>query len=371
MNILVPQPRVDRTLTSGPIVDCDIHPGIKSPSDIRSRLPKRWQEHFDLYGSYLRQPVMGTQIYLRMSPGTAREDAWPPNGGIPGSDLEFMRTQHLDANNVEYGILHPLAPSGFDQRNLEYGAAICSAVNDWQSEYWLDAEPRLRGSITVPQENPEAAIREIERRAQDRRFVQISFAAYASEPLGRQRYWPIFEMAEKVGLPVGLHIGGVNGFPPSGCGWPSYYMEHHFSSVPAMASLVVSLVLEGVFERYPKLRVILTEAGFAWVPSLCWRLDQHWERMRSEVPHLKEPPSYYIKKHVYYTTQPIEEPTKPGQLRQLIDLIGWDRLFFSTDYPHWDFDDPNYAFRMKLSEKEREMVFRANAKEVYGLNHDQ
>ena len=367
MNILLPQLDIGRLATGQQVVDCDIHPGVGSPNDIRSRLSKRWQNHFDIYGSYQRQAIMGTQMYLRMSPGTAREDAWPPNGGIPGSDLDFMKAQHLDANNVEYGILHPLSPAGFDQRNLEYGAALCSAVNDWQADSWLDKEPRLRGSITVPQEDPEAAIKEIEKRIGDRRFVQISFAASATEPLGRQRYRPIFEMAERVGLPVGLHIGGVNGFPPSGCGWVSYYFEHHFSQVPAIASLVISLVLEGVFEQFPKLRVVLTEAGFGWVPSLCWRLDQHWERLKSEVPHLKKPPSHYIKKHIWFTTQPIEEPNRPGDLRHLIELIGWDRLLFSTDYPHWDFDDPAYAFRMKLSQEEKEMVFRTNAINLYGL----
>ena len=47
------------------------------------------------------------------------------------------------------------------------------------------------------------------------------------------------------------------------------------------------MVLEGVFEEFPKLRVLLVETGFAWAPALCWRLDQHWERMRDEVPHVK------------------------------------------------------------------------------------
>ena len=60
-----------------------------------------------------------------------------------------------------------------------------------------------------------------------------------------------------------------------------------------------------------ELRIVLVEAGFAWVPSLCWRLDQHWARMRDEVPHVKRPPSEYIRENVWYTTQPIEEPANP------------------------------------------------------------
>jgi uncharacterized protein len=54
-------------------------------------------------------------------------------------------------------------------------------------------------------------------------------------------------------------------------------------------------------------------------------------------------------------------------LRKLIDWIGWDRLLFATDYPHWDSDDPRYAFKCRLSETERRAIFSGNAKAVYGL----
>ena len=117
----------------------------------------------------------------------------------------------------------------------------------------------------------------------------------------------------------------------------------------AIEAVVTSLVMEGVFERFPKLRVVLVEAGFVWVPSLCWRLDRLWERMRDEVPHLTRPPSEYIRQNIWYTTQPIEEPANPEHLKETIDWIGWDRLLFSTDYPHWDYDDPNHAFKFKMT----------------------
>jgi hypothetical protein len=71
--------------------------------------------------------------------------------------------------------------------------------------------------------------------------------------------------------------------------------------------------------------------------------------MGREVPHLTRPPSEYIKRNFWYTTQPMEEPPQPELLRRTFDWVGWDRLLFSSDYPHWDQDDPSYAFNMKMT----------------------
>ena len=63
----------------------------------------------------------------------------------------------------------------------------------------------------------------------------------------------------------------------------------------------------------------------------------------------------------------MEEPEDPEDLRRLLSRIGWDRVLFATDYPHWDSDDPRYAFKCRLSEDERRAIFATNAKAVYGL----
>ncbi|HEY3791608.1 MAG TPA: amidohydrolase, partial [Bradyrhizobium sp.] len=90
------------------IIDCDVHPSIHAQSDLYQFMPKRWQEHLKTYGSHLRTPYIGTTPYPRSSPLIARRDAWPPTGGPPGSDLDFMRKQHLDPLDVEFGILQVL-----------------------------------------------------------------------------------------------------------------------------------------------------------------------------------------------------------------------------------------------------------------------
>ena len=134
-----------------------------------------------------------------------------------GSDLAFMREQHLDANNIIHGILHPLRIGGYDQRNLDFGAALCGAINDWQLQVWAEPEPRLKASIYIPQDFPEAAAAEIERRASDPHFVQITTASFASEPLGHRRYWPIFAEPKRPTLRSGCTSAAtpVRRLPPA------------------------------------------------------------------------------------------------------------------------------------------------------------
>jgi predicted TIM-barrel fold metal-dependent hydrolase len=369
MNIAVQDKALARQATRLSVIDCDIHPQVQKPAELQQFLSDRWRQHTHTYSNFPRQALAETLAYPRMTPDVARRDAWPPNGAPPGSDLDFMREQHLDANGIEIGILIPLRGAG-SQRNIDYGTALARAVNEWQVAYWLDKEPRLRGSILVNAEDPIAAAKEIERCATDKRFVQVLVPPRAAEPLGRKRYWPMYEAAAKASLPIGMHVGGVSGSPcTNGSGAASYYIEEHQSMVPTMQSVVTSMVLEGLFEAIPELKVACIEGSFAWLPALKWRLDKHWNRMRDEVPHVKRPPSEYVRDHFWFTTQPIEEPDNPADLVKVMSWIGWDRIMFSTDYPHWDFDDPRYAFKTKLEEQHRRMIFSENARALYRLDN--
>jgi predicted TIM-barrel fold metal-dependent hydrolase len=126
--------------------------------------------------------------------------------------------------------------------------------------------------------------------------------------------------------------------------------------------------MEGVLERYPALRIVLIEAGFAWLPPLGWRLDKIWKRLRDEVPHLTRAPSEYIRQHIWVSTQPMEETDRPEQLIDVMSWIGWDRFMFASDYPHWDFDDPLVALPPVLDEERRARVFAGNARALYGFD---
>ena len=232
----------------------------------------------------------------------------------------------------------------------------------------MKPEPRLRAAIVVPQEHAEYAVAEIERRASDPAFMQVMISPRSSDPLGHRRYWPIYAAAERCGKPLALHVAGYSGGHPStGSGWPTYYIQEHYAMSTGMQNTLASLVFEGVLERFPKLKIIMIEGGFAWLPALTWRMDKHWERMRAETPHLERPPSEYVREHIWFTTQPIEEPEDPQHLGDIMEWIGWDKLMFSTDYPHWDFDDPRYALKFKMTDAQKTMLMRGNARALYQL----
>ncbi|WP_170304524.1 amidohydrolase family protein [Microlunatus speluncae] len=346
------------------IIDCDIHNTVSADSLDRF-LPERWLRHKRTFGG--RQHTGA--VYPKQSPGGgARRDSWPPSGMLPGADLDFMRVQHLDPMNVEFGILNCLSGAG-TQLNAEYSAVLSTATNEWQIAEWFEKDQRLRGGIIVPAEDGELAAAEIDRMAGHPGFVQVLLVARTAEPLGRRKYWPIYRAAERHGLPVGIHFGGGGrGVPVSAAGWPSYYLEDHVSMSQAFQAHVVSLVIEGVFERFPKLRIALIEGGFAWLPPLAWRLDAHVARLADEVPHLTRKPSDYIRDHLWVTTQPIEEPHRPRDLHTVFEQLGGvDKVMFSTDYPHWDFDSPTGAFQVPLDPEQRRKIFTENARAFYEL----
>ena len=136
-----------------------------------------------------------------------------------------------------------------------------------------------------------------------------------------------------------------------------------------MEALVTSLVIEGVFERIPEPAVVLVEGGFAWLPSLCWRLDKHWRAparrgAASEAPAVR----IYPARTSGSRRSRSRSRSGPEHLLATFEWIGWDRIMFSTDYPHWDQDDPRYAFKVKMTEQREAMLFRDNAMAFYGLD---
>ncbi len=352
------------------MIDCDVHQNFDRLSDL---LPWVDPAHRD----YLRHVGFGGSELPDYStwarPHGFVSDDSVPSGGVPGSDYETMRKQLLDPLDVEYAIL-----TGEDILTVsplptpQMAAAVATAYNRHLIDEWLSRDPRLKGSLVVATHDAERAAEEIRAFGDHPDVVQVLLPCAATSGYGDPHYHPIYEAAVEVRLPVAMHVGGEGlGISPplSATGYPTYYAEWHAFLVQCAMSHVVSLVLHGVFEKYPELRVVVMQAGVAWLPTLLWRMEADWEVLRPGVPWVKRPPSETVREHVRLTTRPLDELLDSREkLRRTLELVDGleDMLMFATDYPHWDFDRPDLVSR-RLPTAWRKKVMGENARALYGL----
>lgn len=359
-------------------IDCDVHPHL--PNGLHSLAPymsQAWQRRLlggvsaswaaEVYASQLSLPK--NDIYINPV-GSMRRDAFPDDGAIPGSDPALVQRQLLDGCEVDRAIL--MGGNTFGLGALpdpDVAATVASAFNRWLSEKWLQFDARFRGALVVAPQDPQLAVDEIDRGADTPGVVQI-FLPLMNVLMGERHYYPIYAAAERHGLPISLHPNSVDAIyrkaPPLAGGIPTYYVEWHAALTQVFQANVISLAAHGVFERFPGLKVVIAEGGVAWLPDVMWRLDKNWEGLRDEVPWVKRRPSEYIVDHVRFTTQPFLEPPRREHLVALLEMVQAERtMLFSSDYPHWDFDDPRRALNVVPPEM-RERIRRLNAIELYG-----
>jgi predicted TIM-barrel fold metal-dependent hydrolase len=314
-------------------IDCDLHPSVPNLKALHPYMTDHWRDIIVQRGLSELESI----AYPANSPLTARPD-WRPEGRKPASTLDLVRTQALDPFHIGTAICNCLygVQLLFSE---DMGAGMARALNDWMVAEWLDKEPRLRASIVVPVQNPELAVDEIERLAGDKRFVQVLMLVMGDMPLGKRLYWPIYAAAERHNLPIGIHAGSSYRHPVTPLGWPTYYTEDYAAQAPAFQQALSSLICEGVFSKYPNLKVVLLESGFTWLPAHMWRLTKFWRGLRMEVPWVDRAPADIMRSNVRLTTQPCDAPPDRAIFQRLLDHMGSDELLlFSSDYPHWQFD---------------------------------
>jgi uncharacterized protein len=343
------------------VIDCDVHCAPTSFETLAPYLSDYWREYVSEAG--LRITGMVT-AYPRGARTTATDEARAHGTPVPAT-YEALRERVLDPLQPRHVILNCLTM--FEAyRNPFYSAALASALNDWIRTEWLDRDERLRASLAVPLVDPVAAAREIDRLGPDPRVVQVLLPVRGDVPLGNHVYRPIYDAAARHDLVIGVHAWGQASHAPTRSGFTSTYLHDYVSNAQVAQSQVASLVSEGVFARFPGLRVALLECGFAWLPSLLWRFDKDWKGIWRETPWLKERPSAYVRRHVRATTQPAQLPEDPEEVRQVVDLVGAGWLLHASDYPH-DHGPSGGALLDVLGEEEREALLQGNAARFYGL----
>jgi predicted TIM-barrel fold metal-dependent hydrolase len=298
-------------------------------------------------------------------------DGVPNVPGVAAGDVDLTRRQLLDECGIECALLTGGPASGASTlADVDYGAAICRAFNDYTVEHWLAADSRFRFAMNVNAQDPEGAAAEIDRLGAHPQVVSIILQCGAMRPFGQRIYRPIHEACVRNGLAISIHFGTEGSGPnpaPTAAGYPSYYAEARQARPSFYQAHLASFVFEGVFERYPNLIVAMLESGFAWVPPYVWRMDADWKGLRPQIPWVKRPPSEYVFENVRFASQPADEPDPPEALGSILEWMHADRtLMFASDYPHWDWDDPSQTF-MRVEEPLRSRIMGLNAREAFGF----
>ena len=245
--------------------------------------------------------------------------------------------------------------------------------NDWLADVWLgdnNWHGRWRGAISVTAQDPAPAAREIERWAGHPYMAEVLMTPQTRGiPFGSPHFDPLYEAAARNGLPVATHLMGQTPFeliPIYPVGNPAHWHDF-FASWPLLyVSHLMSLVFDGAFDRHPELRVVFVEGGFTWAMPVMSRMDRIWEQRKADLPHVRRRPSDYVREHVRFTTQPLED-VNVAMYREYIEMMDLgDNIMFSTDYPHWSYDAPDWAIR-RFPADQRERIMRGNATALYGL----
>lgn len=361
------QPRLDIGL-----VDCDVHQVIKQPEELFPYLPRVYKEQIVEQG--LRMPGSG---YFNVPKNAARTDLTTNcdvekhNPFEDGNTYEVLRDEHLDLWHVDYALLtgSTMYPASV-LPDPDFAAALCRAFNDWTVEHWLARDQRFIFALAVSTGDPKLAVEEIERLGDHPQVKAIILPTGNRFPYGNRFYHPIWEACERHGLAIAIHPGNEGGGmagAPTGVGYPTYYIETRMARPQMAMAHAVSLIAEGVFEKYPRLRVLFDEVDQFWAAGLMWHLDADWKSLRDQTPWLKRLPSESFRRHIRVGSQPLLEPENPEQFWRMLDAMHADEtLVYSSDWPHWDWDDPATTFP-RLPERLHRRVFCDNARELFGL----
>ncbi len=335
------------------LIDTDVHESPRSGEDLKPFLP----EHFHSAVS----PAMPWTTYSLPVSLHGRTE-WIDETGRSAVDRELVVKHLFENEKVTTAILCGFLHVSSMRCSFEAARAVARAYNDWQVETWLNFDPRFRGSVHVVADDPEEAAKEIDRVAKHPQIVQVFLPTVTDRQYGDPRYRPIFEAALRNDLAVAMHHGGHT---KTVLGFPRNYIEWHTMAAPqAGMNQIMSVIINGTFDRYPGLKVVLLETGVIWLPWFMWRLDHQYRESRNEIPWVKKLPSEHLRNNVRVATQPMGD-CPPRRLAQIAaEMEAEDMYIFATDYPHYDADSVDTTLPRSLGELGEKVRWR-NAVETF------
>ena len=295
------------------IIDGDGHL-FEDPAGIIAHLPSPYRER-------ARQRIFPPIDHLHH----ANSVETPPNRDkrkTPGPDgwLDFLRD-----SGIESTVLYPSLALAYGKLvSRDYAVAICRAYNDWVHAEYLQRDKRFRAMAIIPMQDPPEAVKELRRAVTELGLLGAMLPTNGlAEPLGNQTYWPVYEEANRLGCPIAIHGGahdrwGMNHF--------NMYVPAHALGHPwGLALNAANIVYNGIFDRFPKVRIAFLEGGIAWLLMLLERLHASHETHFQYIPPWEnsigedQDPAKYIKDLIaadrFYLGIETEELTMPFALK--------------------------------------------------------
>jgi len=356
------------------VVDCDVH--FRAPLEAVAK-------HFD-------EPWK-TRMERDAGEGYAFPTFFPTPGG--GDRFNFGRVNRRSQPEMGASYPGPMDPEEIPEMMEFLGVDAClvlehmmlisggiDADDDRQQTYTrgltrylleevVDPDAGQYTALPIPVSDPEAAVELIDDYGDEDGIVGIYLITGGPEPpLGNHRYEPMYEAAERKGLPAVFHTAGSGLDEYHVKGYEKFISTHTLGFLNNNMSQATSVVVQGIPEKFPDLDIAFLEAGIFWVGLMMSRLDTEYLKRPSEAAHLTRRPSEYMKEF-YYGTQPLETDVEPRYVETMIEMIGGaDRLLYASDFPHWDFDRPSIIEdRPFLTAAEKAKILGGNAGAVFGI----
>jgi len=361
-------------------IDAFVHHHWRSQDEVMAFMPAPWREYLgqarsiaDRYG----QISINTGYAYQHPIDDFLPESYPTERrGIPGTDVNLVR-DHL-FHNVHMAVLgYHTAMFAPTLANPYLALEVCRAANEWTRARWLEEDERFRALILAPNHLPEEAANEIRRWGKDSRFVGVIMAGNGlGLPFGHPLYHPIYAAAADLDLPIVLHYGG-DAADQLGGGLPKTYAEWRVLAAQPVMTHLLTCIGEGVFVKYPTLKMLVAGTGTAWVPWMLWRFDANYKAMRREAPWLTQAPSEYLRAHCFFTTWPLDlsrHPleSEPGEELAALHRL-WrgtpglqDMLVYASGYPYRDTEWPDDVSR-RLPPGWQHSVLETNARRFFRL----
>ena len=282
----------------------------------------------------------------------------------------------IDAIGVDTVIVSP----GFQRPQSMYHQAAVTATaeayNNYLIEEVLPKSKRIKAEIMVNHRNPADGAAEIRRVGSNPGFVSV-YTEFGGnyEPLGSAKHDPIFEAAAEHDLVVTSHVGTFwQQMTPLAQGARTWTELFGIASCSISMSYIASMIMQGLFDKWPDLRIILKEGGFWWMPEFQARADDFYlnhpndiqlceRKLEAGEKFLKKLPSEYFLSNIRFASQPMCVPKNMAHFKALMDLCqGEDMLLYSSDWPHATFDPLNWVFETPISDEGRKKILADNAK---------